>query len=398
MDKVYYRNKSNEEINRISVRCLKVVLYFIVLFYFLIFIFGKYNPKVLMITAFLCAIFNLLPCIIIPIFRMYSMKITRHIIIFSIVIVTGILVTQFNTLCFALVLFPILLASMYYNRTFVLYTSMLESAIMLISAWFQINHPELVLRNTTFSSTEDIYIGMIFPLILIIVFFSFMAFFIVSRNSQMVEKYMDTAITMQENEKYLIYAFSEMSETKSLETGEHIKRVAEYMKVLGKASGFDDEYNEKVATAAMMHDIGKLMIPEEVLDKPGKLTDEEFSIMKSHVLYGEALLRNCPGEIMKLAAVMAKEHHERWDGTGYLGMKGGEIAYISRLIAVCDVFDALTADRSYKKGWSVDEAYEEIMKESGKHFDPAVVRMFIIYRDKFREIHDAIPDKTVRNQ
>lgn len=397
MDKIYYRKKSNEEINRISVRCMKVVLYFLVLFYILVIIFGKFNLKLLTVTALLCVFFNLIPCIIIPVFRMYNKKITRHIIIFSITIIIGILVTQFNTLCYALVLFPILLASMYYNRTFVLYTSMLESAVMLISAGFQIHFPQYLLRNT-FANAEEIYIGMTFPILFTIVFLAFIAFFIVSRNSQMVEKYMDTAITMQENEKYLIYAFSEMSETKSLETGEHIKRVAEYMKVLGKASGFDDEYNEKVSTAAMMHDIGKLMIPEEVLDKPGKLTEEEYNIMKSHVLYGEALLRNCPGEILKLAAVMAKEHHEKWDGTGYLGMKGSEIAYISRLIAVCDVFDALTANRSYKKGWTVDEAYEEIIKQSGKHFDPAVVRMFIIYRDKFREIHDAIPDKTVRNQ
>ncbi len=397
MDKVYYRKKSNEEINRISVRCMKVVLYFLVLFFILVLIFGKFDSRILTITAFLCMFLVLLPCVVIPIARMYDSKFTRHMIICSITLVIGILVTQFNTLCYAMVLFPILLASMYYNRTFVLYTSMLESAIMVASAWFQIHYPQFVLRHT-FSSAEEIYIGMTFPILFTIVFLAFIAFFIVSRNSQMVEKYMDTAISMQENEKYLIYAFSEMSETKSLETGEHIKRVAEYMKVLGKASGFDDEYNEKVSTAAMMHDIGKLMIPEEVLDKPGKLTDEEYNIMKSHVLYGEALLRDCPGEILKLAAVMAKEHHEKWDGTGYLGMKGSEIAYISRLIAVCDVFDALTANRSYKKGWTVDEAYEEIIKQSGKHFDPAVVRMFIIYRDKFREIHDAIPDTSVRNQ
>ena len=397
MDKVYYRKKSNEEINRISVRCMKVVLYFLVLFFILVLIFGKFDSRILTITAFLCMFLVLLPCVVIPIARMYDSKFTRHMIICSITLVIGILVTQFNTLCYAMVLFPILLASMYYNRTFVLYTSMLESAIMVASAWFQIHYPQFILRHT-FSSAEEIYIGMTFPILFTIVFLAFIAFFIVSRNSQMVEKYMDTAISMQENEKYLIYAFSEMSETKSLETGEHIKRVAEYMKVLGKASGFDDEYNEKVSTAAMMHDIGKLMIPEEVLDKPGKLTEEEYNIMKSHVLYGEALLRDCPGEILKLAAVMAKEHHEKWDGTGYLGMKGSEIAYISRLIAVCDVFDALTANRSYKKGWTVDEAYEEIIKQSGKHFDPAVVRMFIIYRDKFREIHDAIPDTSVRNQ
>ena len=200
-------------------------------------------------------------------------------------------------------------------------------------------------------------------------------------------------ISTGENENYLIYAFSEISESKSKETGEHIRRVAEYMKVLGKASGFDPEYCEKLAAGAMMHDIGKLMIPEEILDKPSKLTREEYQIMKNHVLYGEALLNGCPGEIMRIAATLAKEHHERWDGSGYLGMKGEEIAYISRLIAVCDVFDALTTTRSYKVGWSVEDAYAEIVSNSGKQFDPKVVRLFINNFDKFREIHEQIPDK-----
>ena len=200
---------------------------------------------------------------------------------------------------------------------------------------------------------------------------------------------------MQQNENYLIYAFSEISESKSKETGEHIRRVAEYMKVLGKASGFDPEYCEKLAAGAMMHDIGKLMIPEEILDKPTKLTEEEYQIMKSHVLYGEALLKDCPGEIMQIASVLAKEHHERWDGKGYLGMKGQEIAYISRLISVCDVFDALTTTRSYKRGWTVEEAYEEILKNSGTQFDPAVVRLFVSKFDEFKEIHKKIPDKQI---
>jgi HD-GYP domain-containing protein (c-di-GMP phosphodiesterase class II) len=162
---------------------------------------------------------------------------------------------------------------------------------------------------------------------------------------------------------------------------------------MGKASGFDDDYNEMLATASMMHDIGKLMISEEILDKPDKLTDEEYQIMKNHVLYGEALLKNCPGEIMHLACILAKEHHERWDGSGYLGMKGEEIAYISRLMAVCDVYDALTSDRYYKKGWTVEETYNEIVSLSGKHFDPAVVRLFIQNADEFKKVHDSIPDK-----
>ena len=106
-------------------------------------------------------------------------------------------------------------------------------------------------------------------------------------------------------------------------------------------------------------------------------------------------MKDCPGEIMRIASILAKEHHERWDGKGYLGMKGQEIAYISRLISVCDVFDALTTARSYKKSWTVDEAYNEIVKNSGTQFDPSVVRLFIAKFDEFREIHDRIPDKKI---
>ena len=117
--------------------------------------------------------------------------------------------------------------------------------------------------------------------------------------------------------------------------------------------------------------------------------------MKSHVLYGEALLEKCHGEVMHLARIIAKEHHERWDGTGYLGMKGNEIAYISRIVSVCDVFDALTAERLYKKGWSDEDTYNEIIKNSGKQFDPKVVKLFIQNFDKFKEVRDKIPDMKI---
>ena len=176
--------------------------------------------------------------------------------------------------------------------------------------------------DPVFTNYDEDFAKIIIPLIFLVITTAIIAFFIVDRNSMMIDRYIDTAITMQQNEHYLIYAFSEISENKSKETGEHIRRVAEYMRVLGLASGFDPEYCDKLAAGAMMHDIGKLMIPEEILDKPSKLTREEYQIMKNHVLYGEALLNGCPGEIMRIAATLAKEHHERWDGSGYLGMKG----------------------------------------------------------------------------
>ena len=300
--------------------------------------------------------------------------------------------TLLSYYAFPIMLFPILIASLYYNKTFVLFTSLLVSVGTFISNYLSYTYRD-VFVGLECGSIDQVMVSYTIPQIVLIFTMSVVAYSIVQRNSLMINSAIDTAVTMQNNQKGLIYSFAEISESKSKFTGEHIKRVAEYMKVLGKASGFDDEFVETLSTASMMHDIGKLMISEEILDKPDKLTDEEYLIMKNHVLYGEALLEKCPGEMMHLACVLAKEHHERWDGSGYLGMKGEEISYIARLMAVCDVFDALTSDRYYKKGWSLEETYDEIIRLSGKHFDPKVVRLFIQNFDKFKAIHNKMPDK-----
>ena len=126
-----------------------------------------------------------------------------------------------------------------------------------------------------------------------------------------------------------------------------------------------------------MHDIGKLMIPPEILEKPARLTDEEFAVIKTHVTYGEELLKNSPGEVMSMARKIALQHHERWDGNGYLGYKGEEIDYLSRFVTVADVFDALVSKRSYKEGWSPKDAFDEIVSQKGKQFAPYAVEIFI---------------------
>ena len=394
MDKKYMRSRNTADINRVSARCLRVVVYFLLLFYAYLLILKDYDIPIISVSFGISAVLAMIPSLFVGLLKRESRKYTQHVILWCTTLLSTIMITQLNYIGYPFILFPLLLASLYYNRTFVLYTSLLMSAGILGSSIFQIYFPKLCL-DPIFTAFDGRFAELVIPLILIEIIMSFVAYFIVGRNSLMIDKYIDTAETMQQNENYLIYAFSEISESKSKETGEHIRRVAEYMKVLGKASGFDPEYCEKLAAGAMMHDIGKLMIPEEILDKPTKLTEEEYQIMKSHVLYGEALLKDCPGEIMQIASVLAKEHHERWDGKGYLGMKGQEIAYISRLISVCDVFDALTTTRSYKRGWTVEEAYEEILKNSGTQFDPAVVRLFVSKFDEFKEIHKKIPDKQI---
>ena len=394
MEKKREKKKIISEVNRVSARCMRIIMYFLLVFYAFFIILDVFDMTLLTITTAICLFIAFIPILIVNILKLDKKSGTRHVIIICTIMITMILVTEFGTYAYPVLLFPILLASLYFDRTFILYTSLLVILSIVASAFIQTNLSFLIMHKVTSNYTYLLkYFCM--PSFLIVIFMSFIAFFIVDRNAMMIDRNIDTALITVENEKGLCYAFSEISENKSKLTGEHIKRVAEYTKILGHASGFDEDYVEKLATAAMMHDIGKLMISADILDKPTKLTDEEYEIMKSHVLYGEALLEKCPGEVMHLARIIAKEHHERWDGKGYLGMKGEEIAYISRIVSVCDVFDALTAERLYKKGWSVEDTYNEIIKNSGKQFDPKVVKLFIQNFDKFKEVREKIPDMKI---
>lgn len=387
-------NDNYAKINQIAARCMRIIAIVILASYGYSVVFSGMDQALLTIVFGLAIFVAIIPTILINIFKFDSSRITKYLVILCICTICTMMRAILSTFAFPIVLFPILVASLYYNQTLVLSASLFMSAGILASDVIACSYTD-VLVGCHFTDISDTMIRYTIPHIVILFFMSIVAYVIVSRNFMMVQTAMDTAATMKNNQKGLIYSFAEISESKSKYTGEHIKRVAEYMRVLGRASGFDEDYVEMLCTASMMHDIGKLMISEEILDKPSKLTDEEFQIMKNHVLYGEALLEKCPGELMHLACILAKEHHERWDGSGYLGMKGEEIAYISRLMAVCDVFDALTSERYYKKGWSLEETFDEIIKLSGKSFDPKVVRLFIANFDQFKAIHNKIPDKQV---
>ncbi|MCD8095408.1 MAG: HD-GYP domain-containing protein [Ruminococcus sp.] len=187
----------------------------------------------------------------------------------------------------------------------------------------------------------------------------------------------------KESQEEVILAFAEITEAKSGQTGQHVKRVSEYCRVLAQGMGMSQKEVENIRIASMMHDIGKMLISPEILEKIGSLTEEEFDVMKTHVVIGENLLHNAPGEIMSIARVVAQQHHEWWNGKGYLGMRGEQIALSARITAVADVYDALTSSRSYKKAWSSELARSKILDESGTHFDPKIVEVF---DESFEEI------------
>ena len=192
----------------------------------------------------------------------------------------------------------------------------------------------------------------------------------------------------------MIVSFAEISENKSGQTGQHVKRVSEYSKVIAEEMGLDESQVERVKLASTMHDIGKLLIPSEILDKPGKLTDDEYTQIKKHTTYGGQMLQNVEGEIMGLARTVALEHHERVDGKGYpVGKSGEDISLEGRIVSVADVYDALTSRRSYKKPWSSKKAYDEIVRCSGTQFDESVVEAFKRAYDKIDAIRKQYEDE-----
>ncbi|MEX2244770.1 MAG: HD domain-containing phosphohydrolase [Fimbriimonadaceae bacterium] len=161
------------------------------------------------------------------------------------------------------------------------------------------------------------------------------------------------------------------------ETGEHTKRVGETSRQIALGLGMDFHDAEILGRAALLHDIGKIGVSDLILLKPGKLTEEEFSAVKLHTQIGAKILSGSESKVLQIAEVIALTHHERWDGSGYLGMKGDEIPISGRIVAVADVFDALISERTYKQAWPVADALDLIRNQSGESFDPAVVDAFL---------------------
>lgn len=185
----------------------------------------------------------------------------------------------------------------------------------------------------------------------------------------------------------IIQRLGRAAEYKDNETGMHVMRMSHYSQVIALAYGLSKAHSENILNAAPMHDIGKIGIADSIMLKPGKLTDEEFVIMKTHPQIGAEILGETDSELLCLAKVVSLTHHEKWDGTGYpYQLKGEEIPIEGRIVALADVFDALTSKRPYKEAWTVEKTMDYIRSQSGKHFDPELVIVIENELDKILHI------------
>ncbi len=198
---------------------------------------------------------------------------------------------------------------------------------------------------------------------------------------------------IEETQKEVVFTMGSIAESRSKETGNHVKRVAEYTKVLALAYGLGEDESELLKQASPMHDIGKIAIPDSILNKPGRFDENERFIMDTHAELGYQMIRDSKRPLLKAAAIVAREHHEKWDGTGYPKKLAGEDIHIyGRITAIADVFDALGSDRVYKKAWKDEKIFQLLQNERGKHFDPKLIDLFFENIQSIKNIRETFKD------
>lgn len=350
----------------------------------------KIAPMPLYLAAGISIFDFFLPTLFCDILKLRSVRI-RYVILTVIVLQSGIQYAALSYHTIMMLVFPVVIACLYNEKKYVIYTMIISLPTLLVSHlaafWLKIvpDEPLITLRGTVFYG--------ILPRTIEFFAISLVCIFISDRIERLIQTLASKNRELYEDQENLILSLSQIIENKSEYTGQHVRRVAEYTELLCHSLGYSDEDSWKISLASMLHDVGKVMIPEEILEKPGKLTPEEFDIMKNHIQYGRKMLEKTPGELFRISSDIAYEHHEKWDGTGYMGLSGTDIKLYARCVALADVFDALVSRRPYKRAWAPQEAYDEIVSQRGKQFDPQVVDAFVQNYPEFLAVVEQYPDE-----
>jgi len=209
------------------------------------------------------------------------------------------------------------------------------------------------------------------------------------QNRELARQVRERTCEVEDTRLQIIQHLGRAAEYKDDQTGMHVIRMSHYAKLIARAYSDNEEWVELVFNAAPMHDVGKIGIPDNILRKPGKLDAEEWNKMQTHAEIGAQIIGDHTAPLLKLSRIIALSHHEKWDGSGYpYGIAGEDIALEGRIVAIADVFDALTSERPYKKAWTVEDAVQLIEENSGSHFDPSLVPLFLNVLPGIKEIKE----------
>lgn len=341
-------------------------------------------------TLIAASVILMTPTLFFEVLKKRSKKI-RYMVLTLLVIMSGLMYSILSYHVIIMLVLPVVVSCLYCERANVIYTTVLSIPVMIIS--HLIAYSLKIVPDEPLVTLRGVLIYGIIPRVIELVAISFICISITGKLQKLISALVNKNNQLYEEQQIMVGSLSELVETQSHETGQHVKRVAAYTEILCRAMGLSEEETWKISVASMMHDVGKICVPREILHKPGKLTEEEFSEIKKHVDYGYKLLENSPGEIMRLAAKIAWQHHERYDGKGYQNELSGEnINIYARTVAVADVFDALVSKRCYKKSWTPTQAREEILNQSGEQFDLHITKLFDEHFDEFLKVMEDYPD------
>lgn len=341
-------------------------------------------------TLIAASVILMTPTLFFEVLKKRSKKI-RYMVLTLLVIMSGLMYSILSYHVIIMLVLPVVVSCLYCERANVIYTTVLSIPVMIIS--HLIAYSLKIVPDEPLVTLRGVLIYGIIPRVIELIAISLICIGITGKLQRLITALVKKNNELYEEQQIIVGSLSELVETQSHETGQHVKRVAAYTEILCRAMGLSEEETWKISVASMMHDVGKICVPREILHKPGKLTEEEFSEIKKHVDYGYKLLENSPGEIMRLAAKIAWQHHERYDGKGYQNELSGEnINIYARAVAVADVFDALVSKRCYKKSWTPTQAREEILNQSGEQFDPHITKLFDEHFDEFLKVMEDYPD------
>lgn len=341
-------------------------------------------------TLIISAIILLLPTLFFDILK-WKTKTVRYIVLTLLVFMSGLMYAILSYHVILMFALPVVASCLYCERSNVIYTTALSIPVMVISHLIAFNlkivpdEPLVTLRGVVFYG--------IVPRVIELVAVSLICIAITGKFQRLIKDLVKKNNELYEEQQIIVESLSELVESQSHETGNHVKRVAAYTEILCRAMGLSEEETWKISVASMMHDVGKIAVPREILHKPGRLTEDEFAEIKKHVDYGHKLLEHSSGEVMRLAADIAWHHHERFDGKGYQNnLEGEQIGIYARCVAVADVFDALVSKRCYKSSWTPEQAREEIISQAGRQFDPQITKLFDEHFDEFLKVMEEYPD------
>lgn len=341
-------------------------------------------------TLIVSAVILMLPTIFYDVCRLRS-KFVRYLVLTLLVFMSGLMYSILSYHVIIMLVLPVVVSCLYCDRSYVIYTTALSVPVMVVS--HLIAFMLKIVPDEPLVTMKGVLLYGIIPRVIELVAISAICISITGKLQRLISALVKKNNELYEEQQIMVGSLSELVEAQSHETGMHVKRVAAYTEILCRAMGLSEEETWKISVASMMHDVGKICVPREILHKPGRLTEEEFQEIKKHVDYGHKLLENSPGEVMQIAACIAWEHHERYDGKGYQkNIDGENINLYARCVAVADVFDALVSKRCYKESWTPEQAREEILKQGGQQFDPKITKLFDEHFDEFLKVMEDYPD------